>query len=106
MMPYPTYFLERVEMKLDGSSVETVCGGIRNAYDVVFNEYGDLITSNTVLAHLWHIVPGMYCERRASEQDNPYAYGRIQTIANHPVPDAFARLPDCSLAATNQNASG
>lgn len=62
---------------------EKVAEGMVNPWGADFNEYGDLITANTVLAHLWHIVPGMYCERRANETDNPYAYSRIQTIANH-----------------------
>ena len=62
---------------------EKVAEGMVNPWGADFNEYGDLITSNTVLAHLWHIVPGMYCERRASEQDNPYAYSRIQSITDH-----------------------
>ena len=62
---------------------EKVAEGMVNPWGADFNEYGDLITANTVLAHLWHIVPGMYCERRFGERDNPYAYGRIQTIANH-----------------------
>lgn len=62
---------------------EKVAEGMVNPWGADFNEFGDLITANTVLAHLWHIVPGMYCERRASERDNPYAYQRIQTIANH-----------------------
>ena len=62
---------------------EKVAEGMVNPWGADFNEYGDLITANTVLAHLWHIVPGMYAERRASERDNPYAYQRIQTIANH-----------------------
>lgn len=62
---------------------EKVAEGMVNPWGADFNEYGDLITANTVLAHLWHIVPGMYCERRANERDNPYAYQRIQTIANH-----------------------
>ena len=62
---------------------EKVAEGMVNPWGADFNEYGDLITANTVIAHLWHIVPGMYCERRANEQDNPYAYSRIQTIANH-----------------------
>ena len=62
---------------------EKVAEGMVNPWGADFNEFGDLLTSNTVLAHLWHIVPGMYCERRASEQDHPYAYGRIQSIANH-----------------------
>lgn len=62
---------------------EKVAEGMVNPWGADFNEFGDLITANTVLAHLWHIVPGMYCERRAAETDNPYAYARIQTIANH-----------------------
>lgn len=62
---------------------EKVAEGMVNPWGADFNEFGDLITANTVLAHLWHIVPGMYCERRAAERDNPYAYARIQTIANH-----------------------
>lgn len=62
---------------------EKVAEGMVNPWGADFNEYGDLITANTVLAHLWHIVPGMYAERRANERDNPYAYQRIQTIANH-----------------------
>ncbi len=69
--------------KPHGWKFEKVAEGMVNPWGADFNEYGDLFTSNTVLAHLWHIVPGMYCERRASERDNPYAYGRIQTIANH-----------------------
>ena len=62
---------------------EVVADGMVNPWGADFNEYGDLFTANTVIAHLWHIVPGMYCQRRAAEGDNPYAYGRIQSIANH-----------------------
>ncbi|MEO2046628.1 MAG: PVC-type heme-binding CxxCH protein [Pirellulales bacterium] len=62
---------------------EVVAEGMVNPWGADFNEYGDLFTSNTVIAHLWHIVPGMYCQRRGVEQDYPYAYGRIQSIADH-----------------------
>ncbi len=62
---------------------EKVAEGMVNPWGADFNEYGDLITTNTVIAHLWHIVPGMYCARRAAERDNPFAYDRIQSIANH-----------------------
>ena len=62
---------------------EKVAEGMVNPWGADFNQFGDLITANTVLAHLWHIVPGMACERRASEQDNPYAYQRVQSITNH-----------------------
>ena len=54
-----------------------------NPWGADFNEFGDLFTTNTVIAHLWHIVPGMYCQRRDNERDNPYVYRRIQSITNH-----------------------
>ena len=62
---------------------EVVAEGMVNPWGADFNEFGDLFTTNTVIAHLWHIVPGMYCQRRDSEQDNPYVYRRIQSITNH-----------------------
>lgn len=62
---------------------EKVAEGMVNPWGADFNAFGDLFTSNTVIAHLWHIVPGMYCERRAAERDNPFAYSRIQSVANH-----------------------
>ena len=62
---------------------EVLAHGMVNPWGADFNEFGDLFTSNTVIAHLWHIVPGMYCQRRGFERDNPYAYGRIQSIADH-----------------------
>lgn len=62
---------------------EVLARGMVNPWGADFNEYGDLFTSNTVIAHLWHIVPGMYCQRRGLERDNPFAYGRIQSITDH-----------------------
>ena len=62
---------------------ERVADGMVNPWGADFNEFGDLITTNTVTAHLWHIVHGMYCERRVTEQDDPFVYRRIQSITNH-----------------------
>ena len=62
---------------------EVIAHGMVNPWGADFNEFGDLFTTNTVIAHLWHIVPGMYCQRRDREHDNPYVYRRIQSIANH-----------------------
>jgi putative membrane-bound dehydrogenase-like protein len=62
---------------------EVLAEGMVNPWGADFNEFGDLFTTNTTIVHLWHIVPGMYCQRRDNESDYPYAYGRIQSIANH-----------------------
>ena len=62
---------------------ERIADGMVNPWGADFNQLGDLFTVNTVIAHLWHIVPGMYCQRRANEGDNPYVYRRIQSHADH-----------------------
>lgn len=62
---------------------EVIADGMVNPWGADFNQYGDLFTTNTVIAHLWHIVPGMYCQRRATEGDYQYVYERVQSNANH-----------------------
>jgi putative membrane-bound dehydrogenase-like protein len=62
---------------------EVIADGMVNPWGADFNQYGDLFTTNTVIGHLWHIVPGMYCQRRATEGDYQYVYERIQSNANH-----------------------
>ena len=62
---------------------EVVASGMVNPWGADFNEYGDLFTTNTVTAHLWQIVPGMICQGRAAEEQHPFAYARIQSIADH-----------------------
>ena len=57
--------------------------GMVNPWGADFNEFGDLFTSNTVISHLWHIVPGMYLQRRGNEADYQFAYQRIQSINDH-----------------------
>ncbi|MEE8165671.1 MAG: PVC-type heme-binding CxxCH protein, partial [Myxococcota bacterium] len=62
---------------------EVVAEGMINPWGADFNEYGDLFTTNTVIAHLWHIVPGMKCQSRAGAGYHRYAYGLIQSITDH-----------------------
>ena len=58
-----------IRLKMDGSQVEAVAGGIRNAYDLVFNEYGDLFIHDSDMeadlglpwyrdTQLFHVTPG------------------------------------------------
>ena len=62
---------------------ESVAEGMVNPWGADFNEFGDLFTSNTVIAHLFHIVPGMYCQRRDREVSHPHVYDQIQSITDH-----------------------
>ena len=64
-------------------SFEVVAEGMVNPWGADFNEFGDLFTSNTVIAHLFHIVPGMYCQRRDREFSHRHVYAQIQSITDH-----------------------
>ncbi|MDA7632972.1 c-type cytochrome [bacterium] len=62
---------------------EVVAEGMVNPWGADFNQFGDLFTANTVIAHLFHIVPGMYCQRRDNEVSHPHVYEQIQSITDH-----------------------
>ena len=62
---------------------EVVAEGMVNPWGADFNQFGDLFTANTVIAHLFHIVPGMYCQRRDREVSHPHVYEQIQSITDH-----------------------
>jgi len=63
--------------------LEAVADGMVNPWGADFNQQGDLFTVNCVLAHLWHIVPGLHCQRRGVEQGPPFTYRYAQSIADH-----------------------
>ena len=62
---------------------EVVATGAVNPWGLDFDDYGEGFFTNCVLAHLWHLVPGAYYERRQGEHDYPYAYRRIGPICDH-----------------------
>ena len=58
-----------LRVNLDGSKVEMVCGGLRNAYDLAFNQDGDLFVHDSDMesdigmswyrpTQVFHIIPG------------------------------------------------
>ena len=62
---------------------EVVALGAVNPWGLDFDDWGQAFFTNCVLAHLWHVVPGAYYQRREYETDNPFAYSRIDTVADH-----------------------
>jgi putative heme-binding domain-containing protein len=47
--PYPGGWVMRAD--LDGSNAEVICVGLRNSYDIAFNQHGDLFTFDSDLEH-------------------------------------------------------
>jgi putative membrane-bound dehydrogenase-like protein len=63
--------------------LETVCHGGTNSWGHDWNENGDLFMINTVIGHLWHVIPGAYYRRMFGTHLNPHVYEIIEQTADH-----------------------
>ncbi|MFO1019285.1 MAG: PVC-type heme-binding CxxCH protein [Planctomycetales bacterium] len=63
--------------------VEVVCRGTTNPWGADWNSKGELFFINTVINHLFHVVPGAYYQRMFGEHDNPYLYELMGHSADH-----------------------
>lgn len=62
---------------------EVVAQGTTNPWGHDWDDYGELFFINTVIGHLWHVVPGAYYKRMYGEHSNPYLYDLIDQTADH-----------------------
>ena len=63
--------------------VEAVMHGMTNSWGFDYDEHGEMFCINTVIGHLWHVVPGAHVERMYGIDINPHAYQLIQQCADH-----------------------
>lgn len=63
--------------------LETVAHGGTNSWGHDWNANGDLFMINTVIGHLWHIIPGAYYRRMFGTHLNPHVYEIIEQTADH-----------------------
>ena len=64
-------------------TVEAVMHGMTNSWGFDFNEHGEMFAINTVIGHLWHVVPGAHVKRMYGTDINPHSYGLIEQTADH-----------------------
>ncbi|OYW17521.1 MAG: hypothetical protein B7Z55_12375, partial [Planctomycetales bacterium 12-60-4] len=64
-------------------AVEEVCTGTTNPWGHDWDEHGELFFINTVIGHLWHVVPGAHYRRMFGADRNPYVYQVIEQTADH-----------------------
>ncbi len=64
-------------------TVETVMHGMTNSWGFDFDQHGEMFVINTVIGHLWHVVPGSHVERMYGVDLNPHAYQLIEQTADH-----------------------
>ncbi len=64
-------------------TVEAVMHGMTNSWGFDFNEHGEMFAINTVIGHLWHVVPGAHVQRMYGTDIDPHSYGLIEQTADH-----------------------
>ena len=64
-------------------AVEVVATGTTNPWGHDWNEHGELFFINTVIGHLWHVVPGAHFKRMFGADPSPYSYQLIDQTADH-----------------------
>jgi putative membrane-bound dehydrogenase-like protein len=63
--------------------LEAVAHGGTNSWGHDWNAEGELFMINTVIGHLWHVIPGAYYRRMFGTHLNPYVYEVIEQTADH-----------------------
>jgi putative membrane-bound dehydrogenase-like protein len=63
--------------------IEVVSHGGTNAWGLDFDRHGQMFYTNTVIGHLWHVIPGAYYRRMFGAHLNPHAYEIIEQTADH-----------------------
>ncbi|MCA9198673.1 MAG: c-type cytochrome [Planctomycetales bacterium] len=67
----------------DRHVVEVLCHGTTNPWGHDWDANGELFFINTVIGHLWHVMPGAHFQESFGESMNPGVYERLDMIADH-----------------------
>lgn len=62
---------------------QVVAHGTTNSWGMDWDEHGQMFFINTVIGHLWHVVPGAHYERMFGEDFNPHVYDLMPQTADH-----------------------
>lgn len=64
-------------------TVEVVAEGTTNPWGMDWDEHGEAFMINTVIGHLWHVIPGAHYKRMFGDDYNPYIFEQIDQHADH-----------------------
>ena len=67
----------------DRAVFEVLCHGTTNPWGHDWDRNGELFFVNTVIGHLWHMMPGAHLKESFGESMNPSVYERLDMIADH-----------------------
>lgn len=63
--------------------VDVVAQGTTNPWGMDYDAYGQMFMINTVIEHLWHVVPGAYFKRMHSEHSRRNIYELMEQTGDH-----------------------
>jgi putative membrane-bound dehydrogenase-like protein len=88
---------------------EVVATGTTNPWGMDFNEHGELFLINTVIGHLWHVVPGAHFQRMYGSDFDPYLYRLLPQTADHfhwDTAEAWSDIRKIGVSPTTDIAGG
>ena len=62
---------------------EVVAHGTTNSWGFDYDRHGQMFFINTVIGHVWHLVPGTHYRRMYGADFNPHIYEYIEQCADH-----------------------
>ncbi len=62
---------------------EAVAHGTTNPWGFDYDDHGEMFMINTVIGHLWHVIPGAHYKRMYGVDLNPHVYELIDQHADH-----------------------
>lgn len=62
---------------------EIVAHGSTNPWGWDYDQHGEMFMINTVIGHLFHVVPGARFDRMYGSHENPFTYQTIKQTADH-----------------------
>ncbi|QDU39344.1 Cytochrome c [Maioricimonas rarisocia] len=87
-------------------TVEVVCHGTVNPWGYDWDRHGELFLINTVIGHLWHVLPGAHMQESFGESMNPAVYERLDMIADHYHYDRSGSWTESRDGAANEYGGG
>ncbi len=80
---------------------EVVAHGTTNPWGLDFDQHGEMFFINTVIGHLWHLVPGAHYERMYGTDFNLHLYQLIGQTADHVHWDTGENWSDIRLTVSD-----
>ena len=88
---------------------EIVCDGTTNPWGHDWTDRGELFMINTVIGHLWHVVPGAHLQRMYGQDFNPHLYQLLPQTADHfhwDTREKWSDIRDLGVTNTTDEAGG